>query len=224
MEQVLKRHVSGRLKVAPEHSSAKTLKLMRKPNFEHFIEFKKNFDRINEKHKLNQQLVPYFISSHPGCTEEEMANLAADTKDMGFQLEQVQDFTPTPMTVATVAYYTGYHPYTLEPVFTAKSPKEKKNQHRFFFWYKKENHHWIKESLKKIDRLDLAEKLLKFPTKGKPKVVSNEILTEVKPENHKKGGPKNKKKRPFKTKGGHKSGKPSESRNKPVAKNKRFKK
>lgn len=180
MEQVLKRHVSGRLKVAPEHSSDATLKLMRKPKFEHFTEFKKNFDRINEKYKLNQQLIPYFISSHPGSTEEEMANLAGDTKDMGFQLEQVQDFTPTPMTVATVAYYSGYHPYTLEKVYTAKKPSEKKNQHRFFFWYKKENHQWIRESLRKIDRLDLAEKLLSFPKKGSPKVISNEILTDPK--------------------------------------------
>ncbi|MFT5877406.1 MAG: putative radical SAM protein YgiQ [Salibacteraceae bacterium] len=180
MEQVLKRHVSGRLKVAPEHSSDATLKLMRKPKFEHFTEFKKNFDRINEKYKLNQQLIPYFISSHPGSTEEEMANLAGDTKDMGFQLEQVQDFTPTPMTVATVAYYSGYHPYTLEKVYTAKGAVEKKNQHRYFFWYKKENHQWIRESLRKIDRLDLAEKLLTFPKKGKsvPKVISNEILTD----------------------------------------------
>jgi uncharacterized radical SAM protein YgiQ len=178
MEQVLRRHVSGRLKVAPEHSSDHTLKLMRKPKFEHFREFKKKFDQIDKKYDLNQQLVPYFISSHPGCREEDMANLAADTKDMGFQLEQVQDFTPTPMTVATVAYYTGYHPYTLEPVYTAKTPVEKKNQHRFFFWYKKENHKWIKEHLTKIDRLDLVDKLLKFPVKKKPKVISNEILTD----------------------------------------------
>jgi radical SAM superfamily enzyme YgiQ (UPF0313 family) len=215
MEQVLKRHVSGRLKVAPEHSSEKTLKLMRKPKFEHFIEFKKNFDRINKKHNLNQQLIPYFISSHPGCTEEEMANLAADTKEMGFQLEQVQDFTPTPMTVATVAYYTGYHPYTLEPVYTAKTQKEKKNQHRFFFWYKRENHQWIKESLSKIDRLDLAEKLLKFPSKGKPKVVSNEILTDKKPSEKNDNNFKGKKKRPFKTKNKYSENKPKESRNNP---------
>ena len=225
MEQVLKRHVSGRLKVAPEHSSDETLKLMRKPKFEHFVEFKKNFDRINEKHKLNQQLIPYFISSHPGCTEEEMANLAADTKDMGFQLEQVQDFTPTPMTVATVAYYTGYHPYTLEPVYTAKTPNEKKNQHRFFFWYKRENHKWIKDSLSKIDRLDLAEKLLKFPAKGKPKVVSNEILTDPKATESKPSGFK-KKKSPFKSKSKHteskhKDSKRKDSRNKPKRKESR---
>ncbi len=199
MEQVLKRHVSGRLKVAPEHSSENTLKMMRKPKFEHFQEFKKKFDEIDKKHNLNQQLIPYFISSHPGCTEEDMANLAADTKDMGFQLEQVQDFTPTPMTVATVAYYTGFHPYTLEPVYTAKTSAEKKNQHRFFFWYKKENHGWIRSQLGKIDRLDLAEKLLKFPSKGKPKVISNEILTDPDATNPDKRKFKGKKKKPFKS-------------------------
>ncbi|UTW66053.1 YgiQ family radical SAM protein [bacterium SCSIO 12643] len=201
MEQVLRRHVSGRLKVAPEHSSDHTLKLMRKPKFEHFQEFKKKFDQIDKKYNLNQQLVPYFISSHPGCHEEDMANLAADTKDLGFQLEQVQDFTPTPMTVATVAYYSGYHPYTLQPVFTAKTPKEKKNQHRFFFWYKKENHQWIRDHLTKIDRHDLVEKLLKFPAKKKHKVISNEILTD--PQEKKSNGSKSthrKKKKSFKAK------------------------
>ena len=215
MEQVLKHHVSGRLKVAPEHSSDETLKLMRKPKFEHFQEFKKNFDRIDKKFNLNQQLIPYFISSHPGCTEEDMANLAADTKDMGFQLEQVQDFTPTPMTVATVAYYSGYHPYTLEKVYTAKTASEKKNQHRFFFWYKKENHQWIKEHLSKIDRLDLAEKLLKFPTKGKPKVVHNEVLTDKDSVDNRDKNFKGKKKKPFKAKAKFKSNKPKESRNNP---------
>lgn len=198
MEQVLRRHVSGRLKVAPEHSSENTLKMMRKPRWEHFQEFKKKFDEIDKKHNLNQQLVPYFISSHPGCKEEDMANLAADTKDLGFQLEQVQDFTPTPMTVATVAYYTGIHPYTMEPVYTAKSPQEKRNQHRFFFWYKKENHQWIRDHLTKIDRLDLVDKLLKFPAKNKPKVISNEILTDPDATNPAKRKMKGKKKSPFK--------------------------
>ena len=105
-------------------------------------------------------MIPYFISSHPGSTEEEMANLAAETKDMGFRLEQVQDFTPTPMTVATIIYYTGLHPYTLKPVYTAKSKKDKKNQHLFFFWHKKENHQSIRDKLKGMGREDLIEKLI----------------------------------------------------------------
>lgn len=161
-EQVIKNHVSGRLKVAPEHTSDAVLKIMRKPSFSNFLLFKKTFDRINNKFNLNQKLIPYFISSHPACQLEDMANLAAETKDLGFQLEQVQDFTPTPMTVATVIYYSGYHPYTLKPVYTPKSKEEKANQHRFFFWYKKENQGWIKSTLLKVGKPELLKKLLPF--------------------------------------------------------------
>jgi len=160
LEQVVCNHVSGRLKVAPEHSSENTLRVMRKPSFKHFREFKKKFDFYNRKHGLKQPLIPYFISSHPGCEEEDMANLAADTKELGFRLEQVQDFTPTPMTVATIIYYTGLHPYTLREVYTAKNPKEKKDQHQFFFWYKGENRKQIRARLEKMGRQDLIEKIL----------------------------------------------------------------
>ena len=160
IEQVITRHVSGRLKVAPEHTSDETLKVMRKPSFKYFHKFKEKYDKISEKHNLNQQLVPYFISSHPGCDEVDMANLAAETKDMGFQLEQVQDFTPTPMTVATVIFYAGVHPYTLKPIQTVKTKKEKQNQNKFFFWYKKENRKWIKNKLEKANRPDLMKKLV----------------------------------------------------------------
>ncbi len=165
MEQVLRRHVSGRLKVAPEHTSDATLKIMRKPSFKHFHEFKKKFDAIDQKFGLKQQLVPYFISNHPGSKSEDMADLASETKAMGFQLEQVQSFTPTPMTVATVIYYTGLHPYTLEPIYTPKSKEERDLQHRFFFWYKPENRDWIKNTLRKAGRDDLAVKLLDEPKK-----------------------------------------------------------
>ena len=169
IEQVVTRHVSGRLKVAPEHTSDQTLKVMRKPSFKYFHKFKEKYDKISEKHQLNQQLVPYFISSHPGCDEVDMANLAAETKDMGFQLEQVQDFTPTPMTVATVIYYAGVHPYTLKPIETVKSKEEKLEQNKFFFWYKKENRSWIKNKLQKAQRPDLLNKLLdKEPSKEIP--------------------------------------------------------
>jgi uncharacterized radical SAM protein YgiQ len=160
IEQVITRHVSGRLKVAPEHTSDATLRVMRKPSFKYFHKFKEKYDKLSEKHGLKQQLIPYFISSHPGCEEEDMANLAAETKDMGFQLEQVQDFTPTPMTVAEVIYYTGLHPYTLKPIKTVKTREEKLNQNRFFFWYKRENKDWIKQRLAKAKRPDLIEKLL----------------------------------------------------------------
>ena len=169
IEQVVTRHVSGRLKVAPEHTSDDTLRIMRKPSFKHFHSFKEKYDKIQAKHGLKQQLIPYFISSHPGCEEQDMANLAAETKDMGFQLEQVQDFTPTPMTVATVIYYAGVHPYTLKPVYTAKTREQKQNQHRFFFWYKKEHQNWIRAQLKKAKRPELIPKLLDEGRQTSPK-------------------------------------------------------
>lgn len=159
MEELIKNHISGRLKVAPEHTSDATLRIMRKPSFKFFHQFKQRYDRINSKLGMNQPLIPYFISSHPGCKEEDMADLAAETKDMGFRLEQVQDFTPTPMTVATVIYYAGVHPYTLRPIHAVTTKEEKKNQHRFFFWYKKENRKWIKDKLLKADRKDLLDRL-----------------------------------------------------------------
>lgn len=168
-EQVVKNHVSGRLKVAPEHTSDDVLKVMRKPSFKYFHSFKKNFENINRKFNLNQKLIPYFISSHPECKLEDMANLAAETKDMGFQLEQVNDFTPTPMTVATVIYYSGFHPYTLKPIKTPKNSHEKKEQNRFFFWYKKENQGWIRSTLLKADRPDLLNKLLPSSKQAKKK-------------------------------------------------------
>lgn len=160
MEQLITRHVSGRLKVAPEHTSDDTLRVMRKPSFKYFKLFKKKYDQISDKHNLKQPLIPYFISSHPGCEEADMANLAAETKELGFRLEQVQDFTPTPMTVAEVIYYTGVHPYTLKPVFTAKTREEKQNQNRFFFWYKPEYRDLIRNRLNKLKRPDLANRLL----------------------------------------------------------------
>ena len=137
--ELITRHVSGRLKVAPEHTSDRVLRLMRKPSFQQFFDFKRIFDRICREEHLNQQIIPYFISSHPGCHEEDMAQLADITRKLGFKLEQVQDFTPTPMTVSTETWYTGYDPYTLEPVFSAKTPREKEAQRQYFFWYKASN-------------------------------------------------------------------------------------
>ena len=160
-------HVSGRLKVAPEHTSDRVLHLMRKPSFQQFYEFKRLFDRINREEGLHQQIIPYFISSHPGCQEEDMAELAVITKGLDFHLEQVQDFTPTPMTVATETWYTGYDPYTLEPVFSAKSPRDKLAQRQYFFWYKPEERRNIEQSLRRIGRSDLIPRLydnIKSPT------------------------------------------------------------
>ena len=157
--ELISRHVSGRLKVAPEHTSDHVLHFMRKPPFQQFYDFKHEFDRINREEGLNQQIIPYFISSHPGCREEDMAELAVITKGLDFHLEQVQDFTPTPMTIATETWYTGYDPYTLEPVFSAKSPHEKLAQRQYFFWYKPEERRNIEQSLHRIGRPDLIPKL-----------------------------------------------------------------
>lgn len=165
--ELILHHVSGRLKVAPEHTSPAVLQLMRKPSFQLFHDFKAVFDRINREAGLHQQLIPYFISSHPGCTETDMAELAAETKDMDFRLEQVQDFTPTPMTVATETWYSGYHPYTLQPVFSAKTPQDKQRQRLFFFWYKPEEKRAIQAELQRLGRPDLLRRL--FPNNKTPR-------------------------------------------------------
>ena len=157
--ELITRHVSGRLKVAPEHTSDAVLQVMRKPSFSQFEQFKRTFDRINREEGLRQQIIPYFISSHPGCTAEDMAELAVLTKRMDFHLEQVQDFTPTPMTVSTEAWYTGLHPYTLQPIYSARSPRDKQTQRQFFFWYKPEMRRTIMDELRRIGRRDLIDKL-----------------------------------------------------------------
>ena len=138
-KELITKHVSGRLKVAPEHTSDAVLNLMRKPSFGLFRQFKSIFDDTCRRAGLRQQIIPYFISSHPGCTVRDMSDLAAITKQMNYKLEQVQDFTPTPLTVSTTCWATGYHPYTLEPVYSAKTPEEKHEQNKFFFWYKNDN-------------------------------------------------------------------------------------
>ena len=157
--ELITKHVSGRLKVAPEHTSDKVLHVMRKPSFDQFEQFKRIFDRINREENLRQQIIPYFISSHPGCTAEDMAELAVLTKRMDFHLEQVQDFTPTPMTVSTEAWHTGFHPYTLQPIFSAKSQRDKLAQRQFFFWYKPEMRRAIMDELRRMGRRDLIDKL-----------------------------------------------------------------
>ena len=161
-KELITKHVSGRLKVAPEHTSDNVLKLMRKPSFKQFEQFTEIFERINKEAGLRQQLIPYFISSHPGCHEEDMAELAVKTKRLNFQLEQVQDFTPTPMTVSTEAWYTGYDPYTLEPVYSAKTQREKLAQRQFFFWYQPEQRRGIEQELRRMGRPDLIPQLYDF--------------------------------------------------------------
>lgn len=158
-ESLIAHHTSGRLKVAPEHTSPNVLKIMRKPPFSLFERFTRNFDEVNKKYGLKQQLIPYFISSHPNSHEVDMAELAVLTKRLNFHLEQVQDFTPTPMTLATEIYYTGYHPYTLEKLYCAISPEEKRKQRRYFFWYKPEERRELIQTLQSLHRPDLIEAL-----------------------------------------------------------------
>ena len=165
-EELITSHVSGRLKVAPEHTSDVVLDIMRKPSFRLYHEFSRFFDRVNSAHDLKQQLIPYFISSHPGCHETDMAELAAETKEMNLHLEQVQDFTPTPMTLSTEIYYTGYHPYTGERVFTATTPEEKLAQRKYFFWYDRAYRPDLMRSLMKLHRPDIAARL--FPDRQVP--------------------------------------------------------
>ena len=162
-EELIIRHVSGRLKVAPEHTCDHVLNIMRKPQFSLYYDFKKIFDRVNRVNGLNQQLIPYFISSHPGCREIDMAELAVETKNLNMHLEQVQDFTPTPMTLSTEIYYTGIHPYTGERVYTAITRDEKLAQRKYFFWYDRAYRLEITRSLKRLHRQDLLRKL--FPGK-----------------------------------------------------------
>lgn len=159
IKQVILQHTSGRLKVAPEHSSNELLKIMRKPAFRQYLDFSKLFKQINQEAGINQQLIPYLISSHPGCSIEDMATLAIELKKIGYKPEQVQDFTPTPMTLASVLFYTGFDPYTLQKVYTAKSYQEKLDQQRFLLWYKPENKEWIKLALTKKHRMDLYNEL-----------------------------------------------------------------
>ncbi|MBO5780047.1 MAG: YgiQ family radical SAM protein [Muribaculaceae bacterium] len=166
-EELIERHVSGRLKVAPEHTEDAVLQIMRKPSFDLFHQFKRVFDSTNRRAGLNQQLIPYFISSHPGCREVDMAELAVKTRRLDMHLEQVQDFTPTPMTLATEIYYTGIHPYTGEKVFTAHGKEEKLAQRKYFFWYDREYVGDIVASLKRMRRHDLIGQL--FPNQKRTK-------------------------------------------------------
>ena len=161
IEELVKEHVSGRLKVAPEHTSDKVLKLMRKPSYSLFVKFKTIFEKISIKAGINQQIIPYFIASHPGSHIEDMAELALETSDEGLKLEQVQDFTPTPMTLSSVIYYTGIDPYTGDTVYSARGKVDREKQRLFFFWYMKENRSRIRSILKSIGRADIEKKLFK---------------------------------------------------------------
>ena len=139
-KQLITQHVSGRLKVAPEHTSSEVLKLMRKPTWQEYEKFHRFFEKINREAGLRQQLIPYFISSHPGCRNQDMQDLADKCKQLNYRPEQVQDFTPTPMTLATTMFYTGLNPYTMQPVYVARTKNDKDKQKSYFFFWKKTKH------------------------------------------------------------------------------------
>ncbi len=133
LREVVTKHTSGRLKVAPEHTEEHVLKLMRKPSFDGFVRLKRDFEKICDQAGLRYQIIPYFISSHPGCTERDMASLASKTRSLGMHLEQVQDLTPTPMTLSSVMFWTGENPYTGEKLYVARNQDKKRRQKSYFF-------------------------------------------------------------------------------------------
>ncbi len=133
LENVVMHHVSGRLKVAPEHTAIPVTNLMRKPEFDKFLTFLERFEYCNRKAGKRQQLIPYFISAHPGCTQQDMTALSALAQKHKLFTDQVQEFTPTPMSYSTAIYFLGYDPYTMKRVFVAKSIEERKKQHGYFF-------------------------------------------------------------------------------------------
>ncbi len=166
--ELIKHHVSGQLKVAPEHISDSTLKAMNKPPFDIYLKFKEKYDAINKKLGKKQYLVPYLISSHPGCTLKDAIRLAQYLKSIGYMPEQVQDFYPTPSTKSTCMYYTGINPDTMQPIYVAKTKKEKTYQRALMQYRKKSNYDVIVEALKEAGRQDLigfGEECLVKPTK-----------------------------------------------------------
>ena len=133
LRELVLRHTSGRLKVAPEHTEDKVLDYMAKPSFRLFVRLRQEFDKITSKAGMKTGIVPYFISSHPGCTMKEMENLSRNPALKGIWMDQVQDFMPTPMTTSSVMFYTGLDPRTMKPVFVERDPERKSAQKSFFF-------------------------------------------------------------------------------------------
>ncbi len=159
LKELVVYHVSGRLKVAPEHTSPRVLQLLRKPSFASFVHLHERFTRICKENGLSQQLVPYFISSLPDSGLEEMAELSLQAQKLHLNLEQVQDFTPTPMTLSSVMFYTGLDPYTLKRLSIPRTIKEKKIQQLFFFLHREEKRMELKAELKRMKRFDIVKLL-----------------------------------------------------------------
>lgn len=155
MLELLQHHVSGQLRLAPEHVSDAVLSVMGKPSRAVYDAFCHRFDKINKEYGLNQFVVPYLISSHPGSTMKEAVELACAVRDMGYMPEQVQDFYPTPSTMSTCMYYTGVDPRTMKPVYVARDPHEKAMQRALIQYRKPENYKLVREALIAAGRRDL---------------------------------------------------------------------
>ena len=155
IEEICRYHVSGQLRVAPEHVSDNVLRLMGKPENSVYREFIRRFDRTNQRLGLDQYAVPYLISSHPGSTLKDAVALAESIRDMGYMPEQVQDFYPTPSTISTVMYYTGVDPRTMEKVYVPSDPREKAMQRALIQYRKPENYELVREALVRAGRQDL---------------------------------------------------------------------
>jgi uncharacterized radical SAM protein YgiQ len=152
LEELCAHHVSGTLKVAPEHVAPGTLRRMGKPPVSVYEDFKRQYEAVNRKLGKQQYLIPYYISSHPGCTLEDAFDLAAYLKASGFVPDQVQDFYPTPGTLATCMYYTGMDPFTLKPVYVARTSEDKKLQRALLHFNKPENRKLVEEAQRRTGR------------------------------------------------------------------------
>ena len=155
LRELVEHHISGQLRVAPEHVSDKVLGYMGKPAHRVYVDFLKTYDRCNRAAGREQYAVPYFMSSHPGCGLKEAVELAEYIRDMGFMPEQVQDFYPTPSTLSTCMYYTGLDPRTMEPVYVPRSPREKAMQRALMQYKNPANRELVREALEKAGRRDL---------------------------------------------------------------------
>ena len=168
-KELIQHHVSGQLKVAPEHICDAVLTQMGKPENSVYERFRKKFFKLNQDYDLKQFLVPYLMSSHPGSTLKEAVALAEYLRDLGYMPQQVQDFYPTPSTVSTVMYYTGLNPITLKPVYVCKNPHEKAMQRALIQYRNPTNRELVLEALEKAGRMDLVgfdKKCLIRPNKG----------------------------------------------------------
>ncbi len=155
LRELCKYHISGQLKVAPEHVSDDVLKMMGKPKHEVFLEFTKEYKKENQRQQLKQYMVPYLMSSHPGCTMKDAVKLAEYLRDIGYSPEQVQDFYPTPSTISTCMYYTGLDPRTMKEIYVPKNPHEKAMQRALIQYKNPKNYELVKEALTLAGREDL---------------------------------------------------------------------